>query len=579
MKGKGGIFWVLFFLALAGLIGLQTFYIIKNYRTLENFSNSLNILKKNITNNQPKKKLYSAMSQNFYPGQEGDWRIWGMKVEPKTLNPISVERDIYAIWITVGSIFERLAEYDHQTLEIKPVLAKSFKVAPDGKKITFTLRDDVYFSDGVKLTVEDVAFTYRTITDPMIDCADIAQLFKNVSGYQIDLPDKITFFLKKPYFKSLEILSFWDTGILPRHIYKYDDPMQFNTNNSTPVGSGPYMFEKWDVGDKVVLKRNEKYWGKKPNIRKIIYKFITNDIASLQALRAGLIDMTIPTPEQFAQVCSEPQFTEKFHCLKYWNPGVPFYYIGWNMRNELFEDKNVRLAMTHMIDRKKIVNALMEGNGKVVTGPFYINSPANDETIEPWPYDLKKAAQLLEKAGWRDSDGDGIRDKNGKQFSFDFSYAVSSTLYRQIARMLKDDAEKIGVKITPQPFEWSVLITRITDRKFESMIMGWGGDILEDPYQLWHSSQADNRGSNYVGFKNQKADRIIENARTMYDKNKRNALYNQLHRILHEQQPYTFLFTRPTLRLVDKRFKNINIYKLGVKYEQWYVPKQLQKYK
>jgi peptide/nickel transport system substrate-binding protein len=579
LKGKAGTFWYLIFLALALLTGLQTFTLIKNTQTLEKFSKSLNQLEKNIEKNQLNQNELSSKHRDFYPGDEGDWRVWGLKVEPKTLNPLSVERDIYANWIAVGNIFERLAEYDHQTLKMKPVLAKNFILSPDGKKITFTLRDDVYFTDGVKLTVEDVIFTYQTITDPLIDCADIAQLFRDVTGYQVDPPNKITFFLKRPYFKSLEILSFWDTGILPKHIYQYDDPAEFNTHNSSPVGSGPYIFEKWDVGDKIVLRRNENYWNKKPNIRKIIYKFITNDIASLQALRAGQIDMTIPTPEQFAQLCREPGFNEKFYCLKYWNPGVPFYYIGWNIRNPIFADKNVRLAMTHMIDRQRIVNALMKGNGKVVTGPFYINSGACDKSIKPWPCDLQKAAQLLEKAGWTDSDGDGIRDKDQKKLSFTFSYAVSSTLYRQIARMIKDDAEKIGVKITPQPFEWSVLITRITQRKFESMIMGWGGDILEDPYQLWHSSQADNRGSNYVGFKSQKADRIIETARTIYDENKRNQLYNQLHRILHDQQPYTFLFTRPTFRLVDKRFKNINIYRLGVKYEQWYVPEHLQKYK
>ena len=127
--------------------------------------------------------------------------------------------------------------------------------------------------------------------------------------------------------------------------------------------------------------------------------------------------------------------------------------------------------------------------------------------------------------------------------------------------------------------EWSVIMTRIVDRDFEAMVMGWGGDILEDPYQLWHSSQIGNRGANYVGFSNAEADALIEQGRRTLDADKRNALYHRIHRILHEEQPYTFLFSRPVMRPVDKRFKNVKIHKLGPKYWQWYVPKEQQRYK
>jgi peptide/nickel transport system substrate-binding protein len=185
---------------------------------------------------------------------------------------------------------------------------------------------------------------------------------------------------------------------------------------------------------------------------------------------------------------------------------------------------------------------------------------------------------LLDEAGWVDSDSDGIRDKDGVPLRFKFMYSVSSTLYQRLVKILKNEAAKVGIEIVPDPYEWSVVIDKLNNRKFESMVMGWGGDILEDPYQLWHSSQIGNRGSNYVGFNIAEADTIIEQARRTIDEGKRNKLYHQLHAILHAEQPYTFLFTRPTFRLVDRRFKNVNIHKMGYNYLEWYVPKDKQKY-
>jgi peptide/nickel transport system substrate-binding protein len=339
------------------------------------------------------------------------------------------------------------------------------------------------------------------------------------------------------------------------------------------------MFEKWTAGREVVLRRNENYWGPRPKLKKVIYRFIPNTVAGVQALRSHQVDLTIPEPEQFADMVDDKEFNKEFDCLCYWSPGTPFYYIGWNQDTVFFSDKRVRLAMTHIINREQIIARLLKGNGGMITGPFYIKGRQNDPNIQPWPYDLEKAEQLLDAAGWRDTDGDGLRDKNGVDFRFKFMYSASSTLYERLAKLLKDKAEKVGIEVIPDPYEWSVVISRLNDRKFESMVMGWGGDILEDPYQLWHSSQIGNRGSNYVGFNNAEADAIIEEARrTMYN-DKRNKLYHRLHRILHEEQPYTFLYARPTLRLVDKRFKNVNIHKLGLNYRQWYVPKEQQRYK
>ncbi len=575
MNGRSVPKAIFLFFLLAVIIFLQ----LLSKTQLSRFSQRLDFLEKIISNEPIHDKTGSKQLEN-YPGDEGDWLVWALSVEPKTLNLISVNADIYARWMCFSQVFEPLMAYDYDEIKLKPLLAESCQVSDDGLVITFQLRDDIHFSDGVPITADDVIFTYKTITNPLIDAADTAQSYADVKGVEKIDERTIQFTMKQPYFLATEILSFWNIGIYPKHIYDFKDPQEFNKRISNPVGSGPYIFEKWDTGDKVVFRRNENYWGpSKPKIKKVIYKFIINDKARFAALQSGTVDMIIPSPDQYVELVKDKNFTEKYNCLAYWNPGAPFFYLGWNEDMPFFADRNIRLAMTYMLDIENIIEYLLKNSGKAITGPYYIYAQENDPNIKPLPYDIKKAEQLLDEAGWKDSDGDGVRDKNGIPFRFKFSYSVDYGLYQNIASYLKDSAAKVGIDIIPDPVEWSILIGRLADHKFEAMIMGWGGAIIDDNYQIFHSSQIGNRGSNYVGFNNPDADKLLEQIRRTLDENKRISLSRELHRLLYDQQPYTFLFIRPTYKIVDKRFENVVIHKLGVKEEEWFVPKDKQKYK
>jgi peptide/nickel transport system substrate-binding protein len=234
--------------------------------------------------------------------------------------------------------------------------------------------------------------------------------------------------------------------------------------------------------------------------------------------------------------------------------------------------------MTHIIDREKIIDHLVKGSGRIVTGPFYSEGGPSNPEIKPWPYDPERAKELLDEAGWIDSDGDGIRDKGGTPFRFKFMYSSSNVLYIRLVKLLKDEAAKIGIDVVADPYEWSVLLPKLTDRQFDAMVMGWGGDVIDDPYQLWHSSQIGNGASNYVGFNNPEVDSLIVKGRMTLDEAERNKLFQKIHLILHEEQPYTFLFERPFMRLLDRRFKNVKVHNMGLNWLEWYVPKELQKY-
>lgn len=573
MNNRSGFITFLVFLLAIIVILLQY----HSYQKTERFNSTLSQFIESLENQATGIDAIINKRQES-PADEGDWLIWGMRAEPKTLNQINNDADIYSRWITTPYIWEPLLEYDYDTMKLKPYLAEGYDISEDGLEVTFRLRDDIYFSDGAPITSDDVVFTYETIMDPGIDAASIAQQYVDVEKV-VRIDDRqVRFIMKRPFFKTLDNLSFVDTGIYPKHIYEFDDSTVFNERISNPVGSGPYIFEKWDTGSQIVLRRNENYWGAKPMLKKVVYRFITNAVACLQALRAGEIDLMIPEPDQFAELASDETFNEKFYCLRYYEPRVPFFFIGWNIDTPYFADERVRQAMTHIIDRDKIIDKLLKGSGKIITGPFYSGGGQNDADISPWPYNQERARELLDQAGWIDTDGDGIRDKNGVPFRFKFMYTSSSTLYIRLVKLIKDEAAKVGIDLIADPYEWSVLLPRLTDRKFEATVMGWGGDVIDDPYQIFHSSQIGDGASNYVGFSNKEADSLIETARMTLDEAERNMLFHEVHRILHEQQPYTFLFERPFMRLLDKRFKNVEIHAMGLNWLEWYVPKESQRY-
>ncbi len=581
MNGQSGIFKFFLFLFLGVIILLQFLSMIQSDRLYERLNTLIGRLESSASApaRSVEKPKISTSPEEEYPGDEGDWLISNEIGEPRTLNTLSVESSIEARDIVSRNIIETLFYYDldYDGVKLVPVLAESMEVSKDGLEITVKLKKDIWFSDGVPVTADDVVFTYETMMNPEIDAADIRNYYNNVKQV-VKIDDRtVKFVLKELYWQTIESVGVFD--VLPRHIYQFTDPKQFNSRRSNPVGSGPYVFERWDVGQQVVLRRNDNYWGKKPKINKLVFKIITNSMAALQSLRSHNIDTMEPSSEQFFELSKDEQFKKDFNMLLYWRPSFGYSYIGWNEARAFFKDRRVRLAMTYSVNRPAIVEYIQKGYGKIITGPFYIYGKQNDPNIKPWPFDLEKAKQLLDEAGWIDHDGNGIRDKDGVIFRFKLSYPSGSETAERIIKMIKDDTARIGVDVIPDPVEWSIFLERLNRGDFDAAFSGWGGTIESDPYQLFHSSQIQNRGNNRVGFSNAEADKLMEEARRTLDPDKRYELYHQFDRVIHEEQPYTFLVTRPSYTLLDKRFENAKVHKLGIDFLEWYVPKDKQRYK
>jgi peptide/nickel transport system substrate-binding protein len=503
---------------------------------------------------------------------DGDWLMIHLAGEPAHLNPITAT-DVPALAVN-AYIFESLLETDNETLAVKPRVAESWEISPDHLTYTFKLHKNVNFSDGALLTARDVKFTFEKLMDPTTDAPHLRNYYQDVTSCEALDDYTVRFSCKKPYFKHLRMLG--GLEILPRHLYAEGD-FNKHPNNRKPVGSGPYVFEDWQTGLQITLSRNEKYWKEKPHLLKRVFKFITNLNAAFQVLQRQEVDYMNLTPELWTNRASKPEFEIKFNKYKYY--GAFYTYIGWNLRHPQFQDEMVRRALTMLLNRPLILETIYYGLGKQVTGEFFVESPEYDASIAPWPFDPQQAKQLLEAAGWVDSNGDGVREKDGIPFRFELIIRSGSAEDEEVATVFQEELKRAGIEMNIRYLEWATLLERVDSRNFDAVRLGWSGPPIEgDPYQVWHSSQAE-KGSNFVGFHNAEADRIMEAARLEFDQDKRVALYHRFDAILHDEQPYTFMFCIQELEALDRRFHGVTVYKFGLDPREWWVPVDRQRYR
>ena len=506
------------------------------------------------------------------PPVDGDWLISHLSAEPATLNPITAT-DAYASNIN-NYVYESLLKRDEQSLELVPVLAESWEIADDHLQYVFHLKKNIRWQDGQPFTARDILFSYERIKDPKVDAAHLRNYYQDIESLEVLDDFTVRYKYRIPYFKALEFCG--GIPIVPAHLFKDGDNFNQHPIGRHPVGTGPYRLMHWETGKEIALIRNDDYWGEKPHLNRIVFKIITDSTVALQVLKQGGLDLMGLRPIQWVRQTQTKRFDEHFQKLKYFLPS--YSYIGWNMRRPLFADPRVRQAMTMLMDREMILKKVLFGLGTVINGTFYINSPEYDNSLKPYPFDPKAAVALLKEAGWEDRDRDGVLERDGISFAFEFLISAGSKFGEQIATILQENLKGVGIKMEIRKLEWAVFVQRVDQHDFDACTMGWSLGWDTDPYQLWHSSQAD-KGSNFVGFRNEEADQLIEAARKEFDPQKRRRLFNRFSEILHEEQPYTFLFTADALVAVARRFDNVVVYPMGLTPRQWWVPKDAQKYK
>jgi len=252
-------------------------------------------------------------------------------------------------------------------------------------------------------------------------------------------------------------------------------------------------------------------------------------------------------------------------------------YIGMNMKSPIFSDKKVRKAMNYVMDKDLIRDVVMYGYAAPVIGPFHPTKPFYNKNIPHYKIDLEKAKALLDEAGWKDTDQDGIRDKviNGKKtpFKVTVKYNQGNSRRENTALMLSENGKKIGLDIKVEVREWTVFIDETKSHNFDMYVSGWvSGNGLSDPTQIWHS-ESYNGGSNYVGFGTPESDALIEKLRYNLDETSRTQQYMRFQEIIHEESPYVFLNAQKNKLAFHKRFDNTNSYAVrpGYNVAEWLI--------
>ncbi|MBX3386139.1 MAG: hypothetical protein KF768_06190 [Phycisphaeraceae bacterium] len=520
------------------------------------------------------------------PRSQPDFQVGGefteiYEAQMARLTPY-ISSDVYARRIhefVLGS----LGSYDPKTLKMRGDLAEAWQVDPNGLWLRARIRANARFSDGQPVTAEDIRWTFHDyIMNEQIEAERSRSILRD-SIKEVRVIDERTveFDFHEVLFSNID--NALGLFVLPKHIYSEFEPGEINQGTGLMVGSGPFRLRNFDPDRQwrppadVVLERNEQYWGAKPPLDGLRFKSINEEVARMNAFKKGEGDMITPAAAQFISMRDDPAWKDRAQYLQWVNMRSGYSFIAWNAgeRNGKltpFHDRRVRLAMTHAIDRKRMIQDIWRGVGEVAKGNQPLNSPGSNPDLKPWPYNPQRAKELLKEAGWEDRDGNGVlEDRNGNEFEFEFSYASGGEIAEKIARFVADSCTAVGIRVRLRGADWSVYQDYMKTRDFDAITLGWGASAPEsDPRQIFHSDSIKNQGDNFAQWSNAEADRLIDAGRREIDDEKRFAIWRQLEAVLHEDQPYTFVRVPPWTRIVSISAGNVQTYPKGLEHPEFF---------
>ncbi|HEY0261748.1 MAG TPA: ABC transporter substrate-binding protein [Chitinophagales bacterium] len=508
-----------------------------------------------------------------------------------------------------AQMFQSLWNTNPTNLQLEPVLAKEMPTENYDEKtglLTYTaeLREDAKWDNGTPITVEDLIFSVKMYKAPVIQNEHYRPYYELVSDIVKDStnPRKFTVVCNQKYI--LAKITVGEFLVMPRYVYDPKNLMEkfsisdFNTklkeieNDATMkefateynsekyqrekgfiVGSGPYEFTEWTPGQRIVLTKKKNWWGDahkdeywfQAYPERLVYTVIKDQTGALTALKGLKLDvMNGIKNKDFVEDLQKSQKVKDNFNLS--TPlSMAYTYFGLNMRNPKFTDVRVRRALAHLTDVDKMNKVIGYGLGQRITGPISpFKKGAYNDTLSFYDFSIDKAKALLAEAGWKDSNGDGIIDKeiNGKhtEFNITFTYNAGNDMRRDAALIFKEAARQAGINVDVIPQEWSIYLENQKKHDFEMYYGAWiGAPSPEDPKQIWHTESI-NGGSNYVYFGNAETDKLIEGIRSELDEEKRNDLYRKFQVIVHDEVPYIFIWSPTEKIAISKRFTNVETF-------------------
>ncbi len=502
----------------------------------------------------------------------GDCLVIGTEADADALSPLisagNTGSDVY------GQIFCQLARIKPDMKDFEPWLASGWEFSPDRKSLTFHLRNDVKWHDGVRFSAYDVEFSFGLYSNEEIGWKTIRWLEDIESVTAVD-SFTVRFDFRQTY--PDQFIDAWILRPLPKHILESVPPENMRTAdfNRRPVGNGPFRFVEWVPQQKIELAANEDYFLGRPCLNRLIWKMIPDETSLLTQLGNGQIDLwpVVPTGPK-SRVSDLPNVNV------YRYPSRVYHFVCWQIADPLFADRNVRRALTMAIDRQKLIDSLLDGMGQPATGPIPSFLWAYDPNLRQIEFNPEEARRILAREGWMDHDGDGWLDKDGRRFEFEIITNGDNQLRADITVVVQEDLRRIGVKVTPRLLEWTVFVDRITRKKdFQAAVSAWVSAIKVDLTTIWHSKSIKDK-YNLGHYANATVDSLIDRARVEMDRDKAAVLWSQAQQIIIDDAPYAFLFVTDEVTAADKRVRNIHptTYSWDYNLDRWWVPVDEQRY-
>lgn len=541
-------------------------------------------------------------SQEIVSKREGDNTVVIHELaDPDMLHPI-ISTSANATYIQ-SNIFQQLLAIDFTSLqftgelavarpEIKQIEEGEYK---DGMSLTYEIRPEAVWPNGKPVLATDYIFTIKAIKNPKVQGASLRPYMEFIDDVVVDAenPKKFTVYSKQRYILAEAYSAYF---VYPEYIYDakglmkefsikdLNDPKKKSELGKNPkiqefakefgspkfarekgfvVGSGPYEFMEWETGQRITLKKKANWWGDKitdlaANPESITYKVINDQTTSITALKDEGIDVARRIRSSDFEDLKKNERIKALYNLH--TPRFMSYdYFGFNMKNPKLSDKRVRRAIAHLVDTKEIIDVLLYGLGEQLVGPVHPSKSYYNNDLTPIEFNLEKAKALLDEAGWKDSDGDGVVDKmiDGEKVDMKLSYKYNSgrEIRKNMGILLKENAKRVGIDINIEVREWTVYLEETKRREFDIMCLGWvQSPIPDDLKQIWHTDSDSPDGSNRVGFGDAASDKIIDDIRVTLDDAKRTQLYKDIQKIIYEEQPYVFLYAPKERIAIHGRF-------------------------
>jgi peptide/nickel transport system substrate-binding protein len=465
--------------------------------------------------------------------------------------------------------------YD-KDIQLECWAAERYEVLEDGKLLKFWLRPGIRFTDGVELTAEDVEFTYQVMIDPKTPTA-YGEDYKQIQSFTVTGKYAFEVRYAEPFARSLVT---WAGAILPKHLLAGQDLM--NTKYSRePVGAGPYKLAAWEPGRRLVLNVNPDYFEGRPNIDQVVFRIIPDTSTMFLELKAGNLDMMDLTPQQYLYQTTGATWDADWRKFKYL--AFTYTYLAYNLKSPFFTDVRVRRAIAHAVSKEAIVKGALLGLGLPTVGPYKPGTWVYDDAIADYAYDPALAKSMLAEAGWTDRNGDGVlEDSSGRSFRFTILTNQGNEQRVKAATIIQSQLAAVGIKAEIRTVEWASFIKEFVDKgNFDALVLGW--TITQDPdaFDVWHSSRAVPGGLNFVGYKNPEVDALLERGRHTVDQAERKKIYDAFQKILHNDQPYLFLYAPYALPILTARIQNVAAAPAGITYNftKWWIPRDKQNFR